>query len=63
MLLGQISGEYTSDIRIIRLFTKINSQLFPNFNILFFECGLISKKKLISSFCEEYIEPKKIKNK
>ena len=57
-ILGQISGEYTSDIKIIKLFTKINSQLFPNFNILFFECGLISKKKLITSFCEEYIESK-----
>ena len=55
-ILGKISGEYTSDLRIIRLFTKINSQLFPNFNILLFECGLISKKKLISSFCEEYTE-------
>ena len=57
-ILGQISGEYTSDIKIIKLFTKINSQLFPDFNILFFECGLISKKKLISSFCEEYKESK-----
>ena len=55
-ILGKISGQYTSDLRIIRLFTKINSQLFPNFNILLFECGLISKKKLISSFCEEYTE-------
>ena len=55
-ILGQISGEYTSDLRIIKLFTKINSQLFPDFNILFFECGLISKRKLITAFCEEYNE-------
>ena len=53
-ILGKTWGEYTSDIKIIKLFTKINSQLFPNFNLLFFECGLISKKKLISAFCEEY---------
>ena len=54
--LGNISGQYTSDIKIIKLFSKINSELFPDFNILCFECGLISKFKLISSFCEEYIE-------
>ncbi len=60
-ILGKISGEYTSDLRIIKLFIKINSQLFPNFNMLLFECGLISKKKLISSFCEEYIETNKSK--
>ena len=29
--------------------------------MLLFECGLISKKKLISSFCEEYIETNKSK--
>ena len=57
-ILGKISGEYTSDLKIIKLFTKINYQLFPDFNILFFECGLISKRKLISFFCEEYIETK-----
>ena len=55
-LLGQFSGEYTSDLKMIKLFTKINSQLFPNFNIVYFQSGLISKRKLISSFCEEYIE-------
>ena len=53
-ILGKTWGEYTSDIKIVKLFTKINEQLFPNFNMLFFECGLISKKKLISAFCEEY---------
>ena len=55
-LLGQFSGEYTSDLKMIKLFTKINSQLFPKFNIVYFQSGLISKRKLISSFCEEYIE-------
>ena len=57
-ILGKTWGEYTSDIKSIKLFTKINSQLFPNFNILFFECGLISKRKLISAFCEEYTDSK-----
>ena len=52
-LLGQMSGEYTSDLKMVKLFTKINSQLFPNFNILHFQSGFISFKKLISSFCEE----------
>ena len=60
-ILGQISCEYTSDIKIVKLFTKINAQLFPDFNILFFECGLISKSKIISAFCEEYIESDKSK--
>ena len=55
-ILGKISGEYTSDLKIIKLFTKINSQLFPNFNMLFLQSGNISKKKLILSFCEEYVE-------
>ena len=54
--LGKFSGEYTSDIKIIRLFTQINSQIFNDFNIMFFECGYISKKKLITNFCEEYID-------
>ena len=57
-ILGKISGEYTSDIKIIKLFKKINSQLFPDFNIIILECGYISKRKLILSFCEEYVETK-----
>lgn len=53
-LLGEISGKYTSDLKMVKLFCKINSQLFPNFNIISFQNGLISKSKLISSFCIKY---------
>jgi hypothetical protein len=42
--LGKFAGEYTSDIQIIRLFQQINSQIFNDINIEFFESGYISKK-------------------
>ena len=55
--LGKCAGEYTSDLKIIKLISKINTQLFnEDMNILTFECGYISRKKLITSFCEEYID-------
>ena len=54
--LGKFSGEYTSDIKMIKLFSLINSQIFNDINIVLFECGLISKKKLITYFCEEYTD-------
>jgi len=54
--MGKCAGEYTSDIKMVKLFSKINSDLFNDINILLFECGYISKKKLYSYFCEEYTE-------
>ena len=54
--LGKFSGEFTSDLKLIKLFCQINSQIFNDHNILFFECGYISKKKLINEFCEEYMD-------
>jgi len=54
--LGKFAGEYTSDIQIIRLFQQINSQIFNDINIEFFESGYISKKKLVTKFCEEYTD-------
>ena len=41
---------------MVKIFSKINSDLFNDINIVFFECGYISKKKLFSYFCEEYTE-------
>ena len=52
--LGKCAGQYTSDIKIIKLISNINSQIFNDINIIFFECGYISRRKLIMSFCEEY---------
>jgi hypothetical protein len=52
--LGKFAGVYTSDIKMIKLFCKINSEIFNDLNIVFFESGYISKKKLISHFCEKY---------
>ena len=52
--LGKFAGVYTSDIKMVKLFCKINSEIFNDLNIVFFESGYISKKKLISHFCEKY---------
>ena len=54
--IGKCAGEYTSDLKIIKLMAKINSQIFNDMNILIFECGYISRKKLIMNFCEEYTD-------
>lgn len=54
--LGKCAGEYSSDIKMIKLFSKINSDLFNDINIILFECGYISKKKLFTYFCEEYTQ-------
>ena len=52
--LGKFAGVYTSDIKMIKLFSKINSEIFNDLNIIFFESGCISMNKLISNFCEKY---------
>ena len=54
--LGKCAGEYTSFVKMVKIFSKINSDLFNDINIIFFECGYISKKKLYTYFCEEYTQ-------
>ena len=54
--LGKCSGVYTSDIKIIKLIIQISSQIFNDLNIVLFENGYISRKKLITYFCEEYTD-------
>ena len=54
--LGKCAGEYTSFVKLVKIFSKINTDLFNDINIIFFECGYISKNKLYSYFCEEYTE-------
>jgi hypothetical protein len=54
--LGKCAGEYVSDIKMIKIISQINSQIFDDMNIVFFESGYISRKKLITNFCEEYTD-------
>lgn len=51
--LGNFTGKYTSNIKIINLFCQINSYLFNNIKLLHFESGDISRKKLLNSLCKE----------
>ena len=49
--LGKCAGEYTSDIKIVKIFADINSLIFNNdFNIFVCESGYISHKKIIDIF-------------
>ena len=50
---GNCVGVYTSDQKIIKTFCKINSAIFNSLSFVHFEAGNISKKKLLSIFCEE----------
>jgi hypothetical protein len=54
--LSKSDGVYTSDLRIIKQICEINSQIFNDMNFIHFDCGLIDKKKLIKTFCEEYMD-------
>jgi len=50
--LNNCSGIYTSDTKMIKSFIEINKQIFNNsFEIVHFESGIISKKKLYETFC------------
>ena len=51
--LGNCAGVYTSDQKMIKIICKINSAIFNNLSFVHFDSGGISKKKLISTFCEE----------
>ena len=53
--LGNCAGVYTSDQKMIKLICQINSSIFNSLNFVHFTSGNISRKKLISSFCEECI--------
>ena len=51
--LGNCAGVYTSDQKMIKVICKINSAIFNTLSFVHFDSGSISKKKLISTFCEE----------
>ena len=51
--LGNCAGVYTSDQKMIKIICQINSAIFNSLSFIHFNLGNISKKKLISAFCEE----------
>ena len=54
--LGQCSGVYTSDMKMIKCFMEINEQVFNNsLGIAYFEGGIIFKKKLLEIFCTKRV--------
>ena len=48
--LGKCQGIYTSDVRMIKCFEKINVLLFDSINMVHFENGHVQKSKLFESF-------------
>ena len=54
--LSKSDGVFTSDLRIIKQICEINSQIFNDMNFIHFDSGLIDRKKLIKTFCEEYMD-------
>ena len=62
--LGKCQGVYTSDVRMIKCFLRINELLFDSINMVHFESGHIEKSSLFENFlllCEDNkeIEEKK----
>ena len=51
--LGECAGVYTSNNKMIKVICQINSAIFNSLSFVHFESGNISKKKLITTFCEE----------
>jgi len=51
--LGNCAGEFTSDINMINVITKINADILDEFNIINFLVGTVKIKTLIKEFCEE----------
>ena len=54
--LSKSDGVFTSDLKIIKQICEINSQIFNDMNFIHFDSGLIDKKKLIKTFCEECMD-------
>ena len=51
--LGNCSGEFTSDMNMIRVITTINSDIFNNIDMINFCVGTIKTKLLFEEFCEQ----------
>ena len=48
--LGKCQGVYTSDVRMIKCFLRINELLFDSYNIVYFENGEVEKSTLFENF-------------
>ena len=61
--LGKCQGIYTSDVRMIKCFVKINELLFDSFNMVHFENGHVQKSTLFENFVFLKDEIDNIENK
>ena len=50
---GNCVGEFTSNLKMIKLFREINMELFTDLNFIHIENGSISRRQLLNEFCEE----------
>ena len=48
--LGKCQGVYTSDVRMIKCFLRINELLFDSYNMVYFENGEVEKSTLFENF-------------
>ena len=60
--LGNCAGEFTSDINMINVISKINSDILDEFNIINFLVGNVKIKTLIKEFCEEITDFENVNN-
>ena len=51
--IGKCSGQFTSDINMIKTFMKINKEMFNDLEFIHFECGTLYKEKILKVCCEE----------
>ena len=56
--LGKCQGVYTSDVRMIKCFLRINELLFDSYNMVYFENGEIEKATLFENFVLLYDKEK-----
>lgn len=61
--LGKCQGNYTSDVRMIKCFLKINELLFDSINMVHFENGHVKKSTLFENFVLFYDNEIKEKDK
>ena len=61
--LGKCQGIYTSDVRMIKCFLRINELLFDSINIVHFENGNVEKSNLFENFLLIYEDNNETKEK
>ena len=60
--LGNCAGEFTSDMNMINVISRINSDILDEFNIISFTVGNVKLKTLIKEFCEEITDFENVNN-